>query len=277
MLGKRKRVSSKRAVQTSMRVGNWASLARASRARPRPRSTQAYMVQRLSSQIRSIQRTIETKEGTWTSAVNVQLPHNNTYVVQMTAGGALNPLRTTNGADDPMGGNAGSRIGDKITIKGLAIRGMVEAALGRSKVYFRIMLVKCPRGQTPDRASPLFKGCSGNKMIDTVNTEKFTIIWQKVFTVTSANTVANAVGANGVPTGGTVAGITGNRVFKAFIPGSKFGRGGTIQYEDTSSINPKFFDYRIVILCYDWYGTPQDVNNVGILNEMYTKMYFKDA
>lgn len=220
---------------------------------------------------------IETKEGTWTSAPNVQLPHNNTYVVQMSAGGALNPLRCTNNSDDPMGGNTGSRIGDKITIKGLAIRGMVEAALNRSKVYFRIMLVKCPRGITPDRASPLFKGCSNNKMIDTVNTEKFTILWQKIFTVSATNNTAATVGATGVPATGTVVGITGNRVFKAWIPGRRFGRRGNIQFEDTSSVNPKFFDYRVVILCYDWYGTPQDVNNVGVLNEMYTKMYFQDA
>lgn len=232
----------------------------------------------LVQRVNTLTRLIETKEGQWSSAVNVQLPHNNTYVVQMTAGGALNPLRCTNGADDPMGANTASRIGDQITIKGLAIRGMVENAFGRSKVYFRIMLVKCPRGVTPDRASPLFKGCSGNKMIDTVNTEKFSILWQKIFTVTTSNSAPTAIlpNTNGVPSAGTPAGV-GTRVFKAWVPGKKFGRGGNIRFEDTSSINPKFFDYRIVILCYDWYGTPADINNVGVLNEMYTKMYFKDA
>lgn len=230
---------------------------------------------RVSNQVRALNRMIETKEAQWTSSANVQLPHNNTYVVA-NAAGSLNPLRCINGNDDPMGGNSGSRIGDKISLKGLAIKGMVECALGRSKVYFRIMLVKCPRGVTPDRASPLFKGCSSNKMIDTVNTEKFTILWQTIFNVSTANPAPGVVTATGVPSTGTPAG-QGTRLFKAWIPGRKFGKGGVITYEDSSSTNPKFFDYRIVILCYDWYGTPQDVNNVGVLNEMYTKMYFKDA
>lgn len=229
------------------------------------------------ARVNNLTRMIETKEATWTSNVNVQLPHNNTYVVQGT-GGALNPLRCTNGTDEPMGGNTGSRIGDKISIKGLSIRGMVECAWSRAKVYFRIMLVKCPRGVTPDRASPLFKGCSTNKMIDTVNTEKFTILWQQTFNVSVSNPAPTGTipNINGVPSGATPAGL-GTKTFKAWIPGRKFGRGGVVTYEDTSSINPKFFDYRIVILCYDWYGTPADINNVGVLNEMYTKLYFKDA
>lgn len=270
-------VSSRRAAATAMRVGNWRSVVKASRARKlavnRGLGWQVHALQRQVGRINSM---VETKEGQWASAANVQLPHNNTYVVQMSLGGDLNPLRCTNGADDPMGALAGSRIGDKITIRGVAIRGMVETAVNRAKVYFRIMLVKCPRGITPNRASPLFKGCSNNKMIDTVNTEKFSILWQKIFTVSTSNAAATGVSTTGVPSGATPAGV-GTRVFKAWVPGRKFGKGGNVTFEDTSSINPKFFDYRIVILCYDWYGTPQDVNNVGVLNEMYTKMYFKDA
>lgn len=255
-------------------VGRQVTQSYAARAAKRRRITVATS-SAVVRQVRNLTRMIETKEAQWTSLSNVNLPHNNTYIVQY-AGGALNPLRCSTGADDPMGANTGSRIGDQITIKGLAIRGMVECSLGRSKVYFRIMLVKCPRGVTPDRASPLFKGCSSNKMIDTVNTEKFTIVWQKIFNVSTTNPAPLTAGLTGVPATGTPAGQD-TRLFKAWIPGRKFGRGGTIRYEDSSSTNPKFFDYRIVILCYDWYGTPADVNNVGVLNEMYTKMYFKDA
>jgi hypothetical protein len=274
-LGKRKFMTGRgRMVRGRQVSASYAN--RAKKARVSGRTGYANIM-RVSNQVRALTRMIETKEAQWTSTANVSLPHNNTYVVQG-VGGALNPLRCTNGSDDPMGGNSGSRIGDKITLKGIAIRGMLENAYGRSKVYFRIMLVKCPRGITPDRASPLFKGCSSNKMIDTVNTEKFSILWQQIFTITTANPAPTGVvpNINGVPSGGTPAGI-GTKLFKAWIPGSKFGRGGTVTYEDTSSINPKFFDYRIVILCYDWYGTPADINNVGVLNEMYTKMYFKDA
>ena len=69
----------------------------------------------------------------------------------------------------------------------------------------------------------------------------------------------------------------GTKVFKMWIPGRKFGTYGSVQYENASTTQVKFYDYRLVILAHDWYGTPQDVNNVGKINELYCKIYFKDA
>lgn len=272
VLGKRKFVTGRGRVVRGRKVS--ASYAnRAKRARIAGRTGYANIM-RVSSQVRAISRMIETKEGTHT-ARNVNMPHNNTYIVQSTAGGDLNPFALTVGTGDPMAQNTGARLGDRISVKGLMIRGFLENSLNRSKVFFRIMLIKCPRGQAPTRTE-LFKNSSDNKMIDQVNTEKFTIVWQKVMNITTANNAPTIVGATtGQVGGGTPAGI-GTRTFKAWIPGRKFGKGGTLQYENNSNL-PKFFDYRIVILCYDWYGTPQDTNNVGFLNELYTKLYFKDA
>lgn len=276
-LGKRKFTTGRGRVVSGRKVS--ASYAnRAKRARVSGRTGYANIL-RIGRQVGNLTRMIETKTAQWTSPSNVNMPHNDTYVVQMAGGGGdLNPLRCTNGTDDPMVGNTGSRIGDRVTVKGLAIRGMVECSLQRSKVHFRLMLVKCPRGQAPNLAGGLFMGCSGNKMIDTVNTEKFTIVWQTRFNVSTSNpapSTLTTVPPTGVPVTGTPAGI-GAKTFSAWIPGKKFGKGGNINYENTSSINPKFFDYRLVILCYDWFGTPTG-NNVGVLNEMYTKLYFKDA
>jgi hypothetical protein len=62
-----------------------------------------------------------------------------------------------------------------------------------------------------------------------------------------------------------------------WIPGTKFGHGGNIQYESTSGVQGKFYDYQICILAYYWFGTPQDANVVGNLNESITKLYFKDT
>lgn len=254
-------------------VGRQVTQSYAARAAKRRRITVATS-SAVVRQVRNLTRMIETKEGTHTMR-NVNMPHNNTYIVQTTAGGDLNPFALAVGAGDPMAQNTGVRIGDRINVRGLMIRGFLENSLNRSKVYFRIMLVKCPRGQAPTRAE-LFKGSSDNKMIDQVNTEKFTIIWQKIMTIQTANNAPTIVGATtGQVGGGTPAGI-GTRTFKAWIPGRKFGKAGNLQYENNSQ-TPKFFDYRIVILCYDWYGTPQDTNNVGFLNELYTKLYFKDA
>jgi hypothetical protein len=137
------------------------------------------------------------------------------------------------------------------------------------------MLVRGAKGETFNRAN-LFKNIVDNKIIDQMNTERFTIVASKRMTIDASNAAANAVGATGVPVNGVGGGISG-RPFSLWIPGSKFGRNGTIKYEDASTSQVKFYDYRIVILAYDWYGTPQDLNNVGVLNSFYTKLYYKDA
>lgn len=219
---------------------------------------------------------IETKEGQHSSANNIGLAHNNITLVLKSNGNALNPFERVNGTQDPMDQNNFQTIGDQINVKGMSVKGFFEGALQRSKVYFRVMLVKYARGDTPTRAT-LFKNDSDNKMLDVVNTERYTIVWQKIFNVSPPNPPPNTVSATGVAEPGVLAGVTGNRIISAWIPGRKFGRGGNVQYENANGANVKFFDYRFFVLAYDWYGTPQDVNTVGRINSMFAKIYFKDA
>jgi len=262
----RSRVSRVRALVTSRRTGNYKRLGSAWKTRK---------MARLSKQVRRITKTIETKECQWKTAVNVPIEHNNVEVLVKGDGGPLNPFQTALGTDDPMAANTGSRIGDEITVKGLKIRGFFEGALNRSKVHFRLMLIKCAKGDTLNRAN-LFQGKSDNKMIDMFNTERFTVIWQKSFNVTPPNSTAQTANAAGETADARI-GITGNRVIDAWIPGRKFGRDGIVKFENSSTSQVKFFDYRLVCMAYDWYGTPQDVNTVGRINELYTVCYFKDA
>lgn len=229
-----------------------------------------------------LNRMIETKEQSWRSQENVAMPHNNLHIVNDLNANPLNIFSVGQGAADGMGVNGGQRIGDSIAIRGVSIRAFFENALARSKVYYRFMVVKMAKGDTLNRAN-LFKGDATNKMIDQINTERFTIIAQKTFNIYGkGDSIANSVSAAGVPleaptiAGDYVGGI-GSKTFKMWIPGRKFGRHGVIQYENNSSTQVKFFDYRLCIVCYDWYGTPQDVNNIGRINELYTKLYFKDA
>lgn len=228
----------------------------------------ARAINSVASRVNHLDRMIETKEGSNT-LVNAQLPHNNTYIWN------VNPLFTTAGTGDPING-IGNRIGDKIALKGMAACFFVEGALGRSKVHFRIMLMKGPRGASFNRAD-VFKGMSSNKMIDQLNTEKYSILAQKRFNVSPPNAPADALNVvNGEVNQALPAGITGNKIVKFWIPGRKFGKGGAISYENGSD-NPKFYDYRWVVVAYDWYGTPQDLNTVGIINECWLKLYYKDA
>lgn len=248
-------LSRERSVGTTYRVRNM------SRSRSLPRGTTSRRVNALYSMI-------ETKEGSNT-IVNVGLPHNNIHVWN------VNPLFTTAGTGDPLQG-IGNRIGDKVSLKGMAACFFLEGAVGRSKVHFRIMLMKGPRGASFSRAD-MYKGMAGNKVIDQLNTEKYTIIAQKRFNVEPPNAPPDAFNVvNGEVNASLPAGITGNKVVKFWIPGRKFGKGGTINYENGTDL-PKFYDYRWCFLAYDWYGTPQDVNTVGFINEGWLKLYYKDA
>lgn len=227
------------------------------------------------SRVNNLYKMIETKELSHKTASNVGLTHNNTLSLQRSDGLALNIFYCGQGADDPMVQNSGSRVGDQFNCKGVMIKGFFENAINRSKVHYRVMLLRGAKGDSFAR-STIFKGDSDNKMIDQVNTERFTIIAQKTFNIQCANSAPTSVDTAGQISAGGAAGI-GSKVFKMWIPGYKFGRNGTIQFENASVSQVKFFDYRIVVVAYDWYGTPQDINTVGRINELYTKCYFKDA
>lgn len=256
-----------------MRVGNWGSLARASRARAR---TRPRMLAYLGQRVKALSRTIETKQGT-RRITNLQIPHNQLLVLNDVNGTPYNPFLSANGTGDPMEASSMNRIGDQITVKSLVIKFFLETSLSRSNVHFKFYLVKMAKGDTLDR-STFFQGACGNKMIDMINTERFTVIASKSVRVqTMANAAPSALAVlTGVPTA-SVPSIGGTRIISMRIPGRKFGKGGNVTYENTSQSQLKFFDYRLCCVAYDWYGTPQDLNNVGFINDGFAKLYFKDA
>lgn len=257
--------------RAATRSRSWVTATRASRVTTRSRTIP------LDARIASLEGMIETKHGQWTSANNIAIPHNNTIVISKDDGGVLNPFQCSQGVGDPMSGNSFQRIGDKITIRGMRITGFFEGALARSKVHFRVMLIRGAKGETFNR-STIFRNVSDNKMLDMINTERFTVVWQRKFNVQPPGYVTGDVNAAGEATATSARpGITGNRIINAWIPGRKFGPRGTITYEDASQTQVKFYDYRFVVLAYDWFGTPQDVNNVGRVNEFYSMLYYKDA
>lgn len=239
----------------------------------------------LASRVAALTRQIETKEGQWKTGLNQGLTHNNVNIITAPGNGQafLNPFTLFVGASDNDQGNGnGQRIGDEITVQSVAFYAFLECALQRPKVYFRFMLVRCAKGDLPTRAT-LFKGNAGNKMIDEINTERFTIVASKIFNVAASNPIANTTTElTGVPLSapniaGDYPGGIGTRIMRVTIPGRKFGRGGVIKYENGLTNQVKFYDYVPLFIVYDWYGTPQDLNTVGRINELYCKIRFKDA
>lgn len=223
----------------------------------------------LGAQIRALTRTIETKEGT-RKVAGINLAHNNLTVFTM------NPFESTSGTGDPMVAGSMQRIGDSIAIQSLQFKFMVRATLGRSKVYFRFMFIRMAKGDTLSR-STLFQEACDNKMIDKLNTERFTIMASKTFNVSPPNAVANTFTPEAGTTTGGIVGVPGSRIFTMNIPGRKFGPNGIIRYENQQGTQVKFYDYKLCCVAYDWNNTFQDINNVGYVDDGYVKTYFKDA
>jgi hypothetical protein len=166
---------------------------------------------------------------------------------------------------------------------------MLELNERYSDVTVRIMVVKSARGDTPTTAT-LFANLSINKMMDSINRERHTIVAQKFIKMRAPN-YSGGMGAteqNTVPAGVFIAAGIGaqgvlsraTKIVKIYIPGSKFGRNGVIRYENQGD-KQKFFDYNVLVYAYANYsthlsGTVQSYNVVAV-GDYVKQLYFTDA
>jgi len=154
---------------------------------------------------------------------------------------------------------------------------MLELNERYSDVTFRLMVIKSAKGDTPSTAS-LWQGASGNKMLDTFNTERYTVLFTKYVQIKAPNM---GIDPNTIQTlgGGFAVGVPvqsrATKIVKFFIPGNRFTRNGILQYENVSQ-QTKFFDYHFCIYAYSNYSTTE-LFNVARLNDCFIKMHFKDA
>jgi len=225
---------------------------------------------------RIVNRNIETKTSVSTAADGTEILHNDFATLDSVL------LQTTQGITDPRAAASSNRIGDKVTIRNVQLRLMLELNERYSDVTFRLFVIKSARGDVPTRTT-LFNGQSGNKMLDTVNTERYTIIKSKQFKMVAPNQVLNGAISGGPPItpegvfyGGLPAMSRATKIIKINLPGKLFGRGGQVQY-DNNSTSVKFFDYTVQIYAYSNILTAQDIWYVGRVNDYIKVMTFKDA
>lgn len=224
---------------------------------------------------------LETKQSVFSSTDGIEIAHNNFQILDDTS----TFLKTVTGLADPMD-TTGNRIGDEITLKGISMKMMIELNERYSDVTFRLMVVKSAKGDTPTRAN-LFAGTSGNKMLDYINVERYTVIAQKYFKITAPNVGAQGGSiVNVVPpfsyglnhaNNGELALSRATKIIRLYIPGEKFGRSGVVKYENASTSQVKFFDYNVVLYSYSNYTTSQDVVNIARVNEYIKTMHYTDA
>lgn len=227
---------------------------------------------------------LETKQSNYSTTDGTEIAHN-TFVVCDT-----NLFDTSQGTGDPTTSSSSNRIGDQITLKGVKIKMMVELNERYSDVTFRLLIIKKAKGDTLN-TSTLFNGLSGNKMLDTINKERFTVVAQKFFKITAPNNgrrggAALSLNGSGID-GGTDTGafVTENafllsratRLIKLWIPAKKIFKNTVVQYENGSN-QPKFFDYQVLLYAYSNYSTTETPAwNVGRLNDYIRQIYYTDA
>jgi len=226
-----------------------------------------------------LNKKIETKQSQITSTDGQEITHNSFQYVDS------NILITTQGVNDPNTASTNNRIGDEIDLKGVAFKFMLENNVRYPDVTFRIMVIKSAKGDVPTTAT-LFNGLSGNKMMDTFNKERYTLLFSKYVKVKSPNVGSSTavpgpgyVGSGLYEGGGTSALLTpGTRIVKFYIPGKKFvGKNSIVRYENGSS-QVKFYDYTVLVYAYSTYVTSETLGwNVGRINEYIKVMYYKDA
>jgi len=120
----------------------------------------------------------------------------------------------------------------------------------------------CCKYHTPTTTT-LWQGASGNKMLDTFNTERFSVLHTKNvkmmapnMAIQSAGGVSQVIGSGFTNGSANTLQSRATRIVKFFVPGKKFTKSGILQYENSSQ-QVKFFDYHFKIYAYSNYNTSE--------------------
>ncbi len=186
-------------------------------------------------------------------------------------------LRTGQGITDPTNTNALNRIGDKINVLGLSVKCCFELNERYSMATYRVFIVKSAKGDVPDK-STMFNGNSTNKMIDTLNRERYTFLLEKVFTIRQSSTGMQFNGVQEIGSGFTSGYSLVSRATKIvtlWVPGYKLAPKGVLTYENATA-QPKMFDYHLIYYVYSNYSTATTFYTGRIADEVIT-LYYKDA
>lgn len=202
----------------------------------------------------AVLRQTETKNRT-IATENVQLYHNGgiggNYVVQS------NLLQT------PVGTSQVTRVGDEVFGVGLRVRLWLSNKSDRPNVMYRVMIVSVPvEYASVTSPSNLFKNDVGNKMLDPVDTDRYTVIYHRVFNP--------AAGDFSLETGAT--NKEHSRLVSVYIPL----KNRRIKYNTDGGSTPSYQRncLSLVVIPYDAWGSAIGDNIASMA--YHTKFYFKD-
>lgn len=203
-------------------------------------------------------KNVETKQ-THRIQENININHNSGYIINQL-------LYSQQGITDTDTGTAiyNNRIGDEVIGRGISIKFWVANKLDRPNVMYRLIVFKYSSQSLPT-LSTIFTGANGNRMMDKIDSEYITPVYQKIFNLQMGFSAVPAALVNGDQEGREA-----HTYKKIWIPLKnkriRYANGGTV---------PKFIDYGFAIIPYDSYGT-LTTDNIASFAFEYT-FYFKDA
>lgn len=227
---------------------------------------------------RTLFKNAETKQSQVSSTDYRQIGHNSFITIDNEV------LKTEQGVQDPSSNSFYGRIGDEITLLKAKFCMMLELNERYSDVSYRILVVKSSRGDVPTSAT-LFNGLSANKMLDTINYERYSILYQKWGKITSPNIASNGTASGGALTGAgtydmlnpqTTLLSRATKIIKFSIDGKKFYKNGIVRY-DNGGDDGKFYDFSVLVYAYSNYSTSALLGfNVLAVNDYYHLLEYKD-
>lgn len=161
------------------------------------------------------------------------------------------------------GNSETARDGDEIVAKGIRIALWLSNKSDRPNVMYRIIVVRCPPDQaTATSPANLFRGEVGNKMIDRINTDKYSIVYHKY--------IQPFNGDYSLESGASFK--EHSYMFKSYVNC----KNAKVKYSSDNGQVPKYQRdcYSLVVIAYDAYGTLTTDNIASFTYS--TTMYFKD-
>lgn len=217
-------------------------------------------ISRIARQV--VLRAAEDKEKTvdHNSGVATQLYHNSLKFIAS--------LNSATSIHMPMQGSGDTqRNGDKIIARGFNVHLLLGQKRDRPNVTFRLMVVAQRPGTGVLNYAALFKNVSGNGMLDEINTDKVTVLYQKYWKpLKSLGNISVTVPPVGEDYA-TAKEYTFSKRF--FIPRKKM-----YKFEEDGSAVHNDKELYLYVLPYDAFGT-LTTDNIGY-TQVWSKFLFKD-
>jgi len=151
------------------------------------------------------------------------------------------------------------RIGDSIITRGIKVRLMFGQKLDRHNVSFKVVVIRCSTGYVPTTIAQMFDNQTGNIMLDSLNTDRLKVVYNKTIKKIISPDLSGVGGAD-----------------KEFTFFTKFYLKTERKINYVADVGKDFDKYKhyLYVFAYDAYGT-LITDNIAYV-QGYSNLYYKD-